>query len=266
MHGQVERKPRMTIDASVAVQIVGGALVAGFIQGISGFAFGLIATSLWAWTIEPQLVVPTVIFGSFMGQMISINSVRKDIRAARVGPFLIGGLLGVPVGTALLPLLNASVFRFSVGAVLVVYCSVVLLGVRLPTITRGGRAGDLLVGWAAGLMGGATALSGPPMTLWCAMRGWSKDEQRATYQSYFIVTQILTMAMYVATGVINRNSVQLFWLVGPPIMLASWVGSRWYKGVSDAKFTRLLFLVLLVSGLMLMSTLTLKLLMGSQSG
>jgi uncharacterized membrane protein YfcA len=250
----------MTIDASVAAQIVGGALVAGFIQGISGFAFGLIATSLWAWTIEPQLVVPTVIFGSFLGQMISVNSVRKDIRVARVSPFLIGGLLGVPVGAALLPLLNASVFRLSVGTVLVAYCSVVLLGMRLPTITRGGRAGDLLVGWAAGLMGGASALSGPPMTLWCAMRGWAKDEQRATYQSFFIVTQILTMVMYVATGVINRHSVQLFWLVGPPIMLASWVGSRWYKRLSDARFTRYLFLVLLLSGLTLVSTSTVKLL------
>lgn len=249
----------MTIDASVAVQIVGGALVAGLIQGISGFAFGLIATSLWAWSIEPQLVVPTVIFGSFLGQMISINSVRKDIRAARVGAFLIGGMLGVPVGAALLPLLNASVFRLAVGSVLVAYCSVVLTGVRLPRITRGGRAGDLLVGWAAGMMGGASALSGPPMTLWCAMRGWSKDEQRATYQSFFIVTQILTMTIYVATGVINSHSVQLFGLVGPPIVLASWVGSRWYKGLSDATFTRYLFLLLLLSGLTLVSASTFKL-------
>lgn len=255
----------MTIDASVALQIVGGALVAGFIQGISGFAFSLIATSLWAWTIEPQLVVPTVMIGSLLGQLISISSVRKDIRVARVSPFLIGGVLGVPVGAALLPLLNASAFRISVGTVLVAYCSVVLLGVRLPRITRGGRAGDLLVGWGAGLMGGASALSGPPMILWCAMRGWVKDEQRATYQSFFVVTMALTVAMYVATGVINRHSVQLFWLVGPPVMLASWVGSRWYKRLSDAKFTRYLLLLLLLSGLTMMSTSTLKLLTGSQA-
>ena len=256
----------MSIDTSVALQIVGGALVAGFIQGISGFAFGLIATSLWAWTIEPQLVVPTVIFGSFLGQMISIHSVRRDVRLGRVSPFLVGGLLGVPVGAAVLPLLNASVFRLAVGCVLVAYCSVVLLGARLPRITRGGRAGDLLVGWAAGLMGGASALSGPPMTLWCAMRGWSKDEQRATYQSFFIVTQILTMALYVGTGVINGHSVQLFGLVGPPIMLASWVGSRWYKGLSDASFTRYLFLVLLLSGLTLVSASIYKLAGASGAG
>ena len=71
------------------------------------------------------------------------------------------------------------------------------------------------------------------------------------------------MVMYVATGVINRHSVQLFWLVGPPIMLASWVGSRWYKSLSDERFTRYLFLVLLLSGLTLTTTSALKLLTSS---
>ncbi len=54
---------------------------------------------------------------------------------------------------------------------------------------------------------------------------------------------------------------QLFWLAGPPIVLASWVGSRWYKGLSDAKFTRYLFLILLLSGLILVSTSVGRLLM-----
>lgn len=56
---------------------------------------------------------------------------------------------------------------------------------------------------------------------------------------------------------------QLFWLVGPPIVLASWVGSRWYKGLSDAKFTRYLFLILLLSGLTLVSTSLPRLLMAA---
>jgi uncharacterized membrane protein YfcA len=93
-------------------------------------------------------------------------------------------------------------------------------------------------------MGRASALSGPPMTLWCAMRGWRKDEQRATCQPHLVVTQVMTMALNVATGVINANSVQLFWLVGPPIVLASWAGSRCYRYLSDARFTRWLFVVL----------------------
>lgn len=241
----------MTIDTGVALQIVSGALIAGFIQGISGFAFGLIATSLWAWTIEPQLVVPTVIFGSILGQLISIVSVRQYIRMIRVGPFLLGGLVGVPLGAALLPMLDVNVFRFAVGSVLVAYSSIVLLGARLPDCSGAGRVSDAAVSVVAGAMGGASALSGPPITLWCAMRGWSKDDQRATYQTFFIVTHTFTMIIYASSGVINAHSVQLFGLVGPPIVLSSWIGSRWYRGLSGATFTRTLFLVLLLSGLTL---------------
>ena len=32
-----------------------GAAVAGFVQGLSGFAFGMVAMSFWAWVLEPQL-------------------------------------------------------------------------------------------------------------------------------------------------------------------------------------------------------------------
>ncbi len=247
------RVPGMTIDPWIAVQIVVGALVAGFIQGVSGFAFGLIATSLWAWTIEPQLVVPTVIFGSILGQLISIQSVRKSIQLRRVAPFLLGGAVGVPIGAALLPHLDVDVFRFVVGAVLVAYSAIVLLGARLPDVSGAGRGGDFALSVVAGTMGGASALSGPPITLWCAMRQWDKDDQRATYQTVFIGTHTLTLASYLASGLLTLHSVGLFGLVAPPILLSSWIGSRWYRGMSGATFTRALFLVLLFSGLTLVS-------------
>jgi len=243
----------MTIDPWIAVQIVGGALIAGFIQGVSGFAFGLIATSLWAWTIEPQLVVPTVIFGSILGQLISIQSVRRSIRFRRVSPFLLGGAVGVPIGASLLPHLDVDMFRFVVGAVLVAYSAIVLLGARLPDASGAGRGGDFAASVVAGTMGGASALSGPPITLWCAMRHWDKDDQRATYQTFFIATHLLTLAIYLASGLLTLHSVSLFGLVGPPILLSSWIGSRWYRGMSGAKFTRTLFLVLLFSGLTLVT-------------
>ena len=37
------------------VIVVVGAIVAGFVQGLSGFAFALVAMSIWAWTLDPKL-------------------------------------------------------------------------------------------------------------------------------------------------------------------------------------------------------------------
>ena len=35
--------------------IITGAIAAGFVQGLTGFGFGLVAMSIWAWTIDPRL-------------------------------------------------------------------------------------------------------------------------------------------------------------------------------------------------------------------
>ena len=85
----------------VIVQVIVVATLAGFIQGLSGFAFALVATSLLAWTIEPQVLAPTVVLTSLLGQITSLSSVGTKLRAGRAMPFLIGGVLGVPAGVLL---------------------------------------------------------------------------------------------------------------------------------------------------------------------
>ena len=54
-----------------------GALVAGFVQGLSGFAFGLVAMAFWVWAVAPQLAGPLVVFGSLIGQLLLLRSFRQ---------------------------------------------------------------------------------------------------------------------------------------------------------------------------------------------
>ena len=44
----------------ILVAVIAGAVVAGFVQGLSGFAFGMVAMAFWAWLVAPQ---PTMIGG-----------------------------------------------------------------------------------------------------------------------------------------------------------------------------------------------------------
>lgn len=232
----------------VVPEIILVAAFSGLVQGVSGFAFGLVATSLWAWMMAPQLVVPLVVLGSLMGQLVSILSVRRDVTIERVGPFLAGGVLGAPVGTLILPLLNAQAFRAGVGLCLVVYCSVMLRVRSLPRVHGGGKSADACVGFVAGAMGGASGLAGPPITLWCSLRGWPQGIQRATYQSFFIGTQVLTLGLFAWLGIIDAESMRLFAWVAPAIVLSSWLGSRVAKRFSDLNFQRVVFVLLLASG------------------
>ncbi len=95
-----------------------GGCAAGFVQGLSGFAFSLIAMSLWAWTLSPQLAVPLAVFGALLGQILAAFSIRREIDGALLRPFIYGGLCGIPLGLWLLPHLNSEYFKLFLGGFL----------------------------------------------------------------------------------------------------------------------------------------------------
>jgi len=224
------------------------AALGAFVQGASGFAFALIASALWAWLIEPQVLAPTVMLTSLLGQVSSLVRVADKVRVARAGPFLIGGTVGTPVGVMLLPLFDAASFRLAIGVVLVAYCLLSLRRGALPIVTRGGRLADAGVGAISGVMGGATGVSGPPIVLWCAMRGWDKKTQRATYQSFFVGIGLVILVFHAAGGLVDERCLRLVALAAVPIVLFSWLGSRVFGRLDEAAFRRLILWLLLISG------------------
>ena len=54
--------------------VIGGAVLAGFVQKLSGFAFSLAALSIWTWGVDPQLAAPMAIWGSLVGQCSACRS------------------------------------------------------------------------------------------------------------------------------------------------------------------------------------------------
>lgn len=230
-----------------------GAVAGGFVQGLSGFAFGLVSLAFWAWFVTPQLAGPMVVFGSLIGQMLSIRTVRRGFDLARVLPFLLGGILGVPLGVVVLRYLDPLVFKAAVGTLLSLYCPAMLFSGELPRIAAGGRFADAAVGFLGGVMGGVGGLSGPVPTLWCALRGWDNDSQRAVFQSFNLAVQALTFVIYTASGVLTVEAWHMFLLITPAMLVPTLIGARLYRRFSAAAFRRLLLLLLSLSGLVLLA-------------
>src|ERR1700749_2751498 len=109
------------MDQTVLIVVL-GTMAAGFVQGLSGFAFGLVAMGIWAWSLDPVLAGPLVVFGSLIGQMLAIGSMWGLVDPWRALPFIVGGVVGVPLGVLLLRYINPTAFKASVGVLLVVWC------------------------------------------------------------------------------------------------------------------------------------------------
>jgi uncharacterized membrane protein YfcA len=210
--------------------------------------------AFWAWSIPPELAGPMVVFGSLLGQTLSIGKMRLTLDFRRSLPLIIGGLIGVPIGVALLPLIDHTVFKACVGALLVVWCPAMLLARELPRISGGGRLADGVAGWLGGVMGGLGGLTGPAPILWCTLRGWDKDVQRSVFQSFNICMHMLTITMYATSGLISVGSLKVFAVMAPAMIIPTLLGVRVYARVSHAAFRRVVLVLLLLSGMVLLGT------------
>lgn len=228
--------------------VVLGATVAGFVQGLSGFGFSLVAMSFWAWMIEPRIAAVLAVSGALTGQVLAAVTVRRGFHAARLLPFVAGGLLGIPLGMLLLPRLDPTSFRAFIGAVLAVWCPVMLFAAAIPRVAVGGRIADACAGLVGGAMGPLGGATGAIPTLWCTLRGFDKDSQRAVIQNFNLATLAATFVGYLATGVITREMLPLLAIVVPAILLPVLLGARLYVGISELAFRRIVLGLLTASG------------------
>ena len=223
-------------------------------QGLSGFGFSLVAMSIWAWTMDPLVAAACAVFGGLTGQMLSALTVRRGFDLSRLAPFVLGGLAGLPLGVWLLPQLDAVVFRALIGALLALWCPLMLFSGRIPHIHHGGRWADALVGACGGVAGALGGFTCALPTLWCTLRGFDKDEQRAVVQNFNLALLAATMAGYIATGVVHRGLLPQFAVIAPALLLPALLGARVYIGISPAAFRNVVLALLTASGAALLAS------------
>lgn len=233
--------------------LIAGAAVAGLVQGLSGFAFGLVATSIWAWWLPPQLVAVMSVFGALTGQVVAAITTHRPLMWPRLAPLLAGGLCGLPVGLWLLPHLDSTSFQLGVGLLLAVWCPLMLFSGRIPRIRRGGRGADALAGLAGGVTGALGGFTGPLPTLWCTLRGWDKDTLRGVVQNFNLAMLALTFAGYLASGVVTRPMLPQMGVVAAALLGPVLLGGRLYSGISPDAFRRVVLAVLACTGVALLS-------------
>jgi hypothetical protein len=221
-----------------------GALVAG----LSGFAFGLVAASVWLYILTPLQTATLIIVFGLVVQGYSVWKLRHALDWRRLWPFLIGAAIGVPVGVTILTWANPAHVRTGIGVFLVLYSTYALFRPALKPITAGGAPVDAGVGFLNGTLAGVTGLAGILITIWCGLRGWPKDQQRAVFQPAALAIFAMSAAWLGAKGAVSPGTIRLF-LFGLPVLLAgTWVGVKLYGRLNEAAFRKVVLALLLLSG------------------
>jgi uncharacterized protein len=224
-----------------------GALVAS----LSGFAFGLLAASIWLYILTPLQTATLIVAFGLIVQGYSIWKLRHALEWAKLWPFILGAAIGVPVGIAILGWANPAHVRASVGIFLVLYSLYALFRPKMASVTAGGAAADAGIGFLNGVLGGITGLAGILVTIWCGLRGWPKDRQRTIFQPVAVAIFAMSAACLGVKGAVSADTIRLF-LLGFPVLLAgTWLGVKLYGYLDENSFRRVVLALLLVSGAVL---------------
>ena len=184
------------------------AFLGGFASGLAGFAMGFIVSGIWLHVITPVQTATLIVGYGLWTQGYGVWKLRRSLDWRTVAPFIIGGTIGIPLGTILLSYVDPAYLRGGGGVLLVIYS---IYGLAKPAFKprHGGAVADGSIGFLNGLLGGLTGLPGFIITVWCQMRGWTKDEQRAVFQPMILAAMIVIAISLSVTGAITKDTLQL---------------------------------------------------------
>jgi len=219
-----------------------------FVAGLSGFAFGLVAASIWLYILTPLQTAALIMAFGLIVQGYSVWQLRHALSWGKLWPFLIGAAIGVPIGVNILTWASPTDVRAGIGAFLILFSLYALFRPTMKPITAGGAPADAGVGFLNGILAGITGLAGILVTIWCGLRGWPKDQQRAVFQPAAVAIFAMSAVWLGAKSAVSADTIRLF-LFGLPVLFAgTWLGMRLYGHLDEAKFRKVVLVLLLLSG------------------
>lgn len=234
------------------VLILLGALAAGMVNGLTGFGTAITALPIWLYVIPPTAASTLAIICAMISQLQTLPMIWRHIDWRLALPLVVPGIVGVPVGTLLLPLIEPKFFKLGVAGFLIAYSVYALVRRNKISTAHGGVVTDGVVGFGGGVLGGLAGVPGVLPIVWTDFRGWSKEQRRGVVQTFNLATVSCALAAHALTGLLTREVALQAVIALPGSIAGVWLGAFAYRRLADHNYQRAVMLLLLVAGVALL--------------
>lgn len=200
-------------------------VMAGTIQGSTGFGFNMMAAPLLAvldpaFVPGPMIAIATVV--SAAGTMSEIHAVNRS----DLGFALCGRVVSATLAALIIGVMSQEAFAALFGIAVLLGVALSLGGLRIPA-----RPSTLFAaGTASGFMGTLTSIGAPPMAIVYQDTGGAR--MRATLNAYFVLGGLISLAALLFAGRFGMQDLQLA-LFMAPFAFAGLLLSRWGRKLVD---------------------------------
>jgi uncharacterized protein len=197
-------------------------LCAGFIQGLTGFGFGLVSMSLLPFVIGvKQAAAISTIFSLLATVTTFIRHFREYNWRLGLG-FLVCVCVGVPIGVYFLDRGSERLLVRILGAVMLSFAArEFLFGKQpqsLPSLVT------VPLGLFSGILSGAFNLGGTPSAAYAYAHSWSRGQIMAFLQVMITVSCVLRLLFYGKFGMLAEFSPWFGLALIVPLYAAIWLG------------------------------------------
>ena len=237
----------------ILLHVLAVIFLATLIRSTFGFGEALVAVPLLALRLPIQIAAPLAVLVSITVAAIVVAQDFRVIHVRSAGWLLLGTLAGIPLGLWLLTAVDERAVKGILALVIVSFALHSLRG-REPRELHGDDLRWLLgCGLAAGVLGGAYGMNGPPLVVYGSLRRWSAGHFRATLQAYFLPASMVGMLGYWLAGLWKPAVTRYYLLSLPATLVATLLGGVINRRLQGRSFLKYVHCGLLVIGLALLA-------------
>ncbi len=239
------------MDPTTLILIMLIIFLASVIMGVTSFGFALIAVPLLNLLMPLKVLVPILILYGVIIDIILLLPIYKNLNLKGMAYLVGSGILGIPIGTWLLIILDESILKVGVGIIIIVSAWALYSGYRVQI--RNEKLGNAIAGFTSGILNGSLTMSGPPVIFFYSNQQLEKQVFRANLAFYFLLTTIVTVPMMYWGGLITPEVINYTVTMSPSLLIGGLgvlVGSKMGTSMSGSFFTRLSLLLFFLTGCM----------------
>lgn len=220
---------------------------AALVQATTSFGFSLVALPLLTMVMPVDQIVPLLVQYSLLINIVLFIKLRRHLAVKLVLVLLAGGVVGLPIGLAVLKLVDATLLKKLAGVVIVAVTISLYSGYQKTL--KSPQRWHFPIGLLSGIMQGSLSLSGPPIVFFLANQGADKDYFRANLTSYFLLLNAISLPSMLFSGIINAKTIINSLQYTPAVLLALLASGLITARITQTHFKCVTFVLMLLSGL-----------------
>ena len=234
----------------ITVEVISILFLATAVRSAFGFGDALIGVPLLALVMPVTVAAPLSVLVSITIATLVLVQDWRHIHFRGAASLLVATMFGIPIGLFLLTHAPERIVKAVLGALITAFS---VYSIRSHHAQLSNDRWAWPFGFVAGILGGAYAMNGPPVAMYCSLRRWRPAQFRATLQGYFLPASIAGMFGYWAAG-LWTPAVSHFYLASlPAVLVGILLGRVVNRRLTGDRFVQYVYGGLVATGIVLLA-------------